>query len=168
MIKHSKYIDYILEFLEIDVRKLTQSATLLKKDKNSQIQNLNKGDIVEVKAIGEVWAKVEYAKSDKELITGFVKTASLNIKAPIPSFDPKKASTKIEKAICSDVVLASLDRQMLQAYKLAKKQNAEKVKKEQRAWVKARNKACKGLKGQALATELKKQYSSRLTQLRTN
>jgi uncharacterized protein YecT (DUF1311 family) len=158
--------DYILEFLEIDVRELTQTTPLFKEDKSTPILKLNKGDIIEVKSIDQEFVKVEYNQGDTNLISGYVKYTDVSHKAPIPSFDPKKATTEIEKAICSDVVLASLDRQMAQTYKIAKKQNSEKVKTSQRAWIKKRNKKCKGIVGHELVELLKQLYRERMKELK--
>lgn len=66
-------------------------------------------------------------------------------RTPVPSFDCARAGTATEKAICSDVVVARLDRDMSDAYRRALryaddgKQTA--VRDAQRAWINVRN-AC--------------------------
>jgi uncharacterized protein YecT (DUF1311 family) len=59
-----------------------------------------------------------------------------------PSFDPKKASTKIEKEISNDKTLSIYDREMGKAYnKLTNLSNqAELERKDQLKWLKVRNK----------------------------
>ncbi len=54
------------------------------------------------------------------------------------SFDCNQAATLIEKAICAEPALSTLDDQLLQAYKdaLAKAASAETIKAEQRNWLK--------------------------------
>lgn len=68
-------------------------------------------------------------------------------KAPAASFDCTRAGTAIEKAICADVALARLDRNVAESYGRKLKyayEDAEKakVKAEQVAWLAARNQKC--------------------------
>ncbi|MDR0666923.1 MAG: lysozyme inhibitor LprI family protein [Campylobacteraceae bacterium] len=60
------------------------------------------------------------------------------------SFDCKKATTEVEKLICSNEELSQLDDELNKAYKeiLNKTDNKEALIKEQRAWIKERN-SCK-------------------------
>ena len=70
-----------------------------------------------------------------------------DFRAPAASFDCAAAATPTEKAICSDVVLARLDRAVAEAYarKLSYEfdaANKEKIKQAQRAWLTTRDSAC--------------------------
>ncbi|GEM_PF-558424 len=58
------------------------------------------------------------------------------------SFDCAKASTLVEKAICSDAKLSELDDSLMKAYKkaLASSPDASGLKSQQRAWLTVRNK----------------------------
>ncbi|ETR69591.1 MAG: hypothetical protein OMM_03841 [Candidatus Magnetoglobus multicellularis str. Araruama] len=60
-------------------------------------------------------------------------------------FDCKKASTKVEKLICGNSVLNALDEKLNETYFKTKKQLPKKqfdsVQKEQKKWVKSRNKS---------------------------
>jgi len=78
-------------------------------------------------------------------------------RAPAPSFDCKKARTRIETAICADAMLARLDRQTAEVYQtklgytfaLADK---EKLRQSQRDWIETRDKSCTGaMPGKCLA-----------------
>lgn len=158
--------DYILEFLNIDVREIITSKSSLYNLERKQTEFiLERGDIVEIESIDEEFAKVTYNKNDEKLIKGYVRYSDISKKSPIPSFDPKKASTPIEKAICSDVVLASLDRQLAMAYKEAKTKYGDKVKNEQFAWIKKRNIACKNKSQEEKIGLLKDLYAERLKAL---
>lgn len=76
------------------------------------------------------------------------------------SFDCKKASTKVEKIICSDIELGSRDESLSKHYEraLAVSPGREMVKKEQREW----------LKGMAKCPDaicIKRQYETRINAL---
>jgi uncharacterized protein len=77
------------------------------------------------------------------------------------SFDCQKASMPIEKAICANPVLSSLDEQMAEIYGKAKLNNAnsDKLKQEQVSWIKevrsCSDDAC-----------IESQYSARISTLR--
>lgn len=60
------------------------------------------------------------------------------------SFNCAKASTWVEKAICSDSELSALDDSLMKAYKnaLASTQDASRLKSEQRAWLKEVRNLC--------------------------
>ena len=62
-----------------------------------------------------------------------------------PSFDPKKASTKIEKEISNNKTLSIYDREMGKAYRklIALSNQPELVRKNQLNWLKIRNKIAK-------------------------
>lgn len=92
--------------------------------------------------------------------------------APLPSFDCAKAGTPIEKAICSDRVLARLDRDVADFYgwRLSWASNDDekvKLKEAQRSFVVARDTACAAASGETLTTCLTAQYTGRLTKMRT-
>ena len=70
-------------------------------------------------------------------------------RAPAASFDCGKAGTAVEKAICADVALARLDRDVASAYGIALKFASDDaardvVRKAQRAWLSTRDKSCGG------------------------
>jgi uncharacterized protein len=73
------------------------------------------------------------------------------------SFDCKKAGNKIERAICQDPEISMLDEELSKAYKVVREREKEIVK-EQRAWLKIRNKC-------ADTACLKKTYSERVAYL---
>lgn len=64
-----------------------------------------------------------------------------------PTFDCAKAQGEVEKLICSDAALASLDRKLGEVYKAvsaqAKGQMLTTLRAEQRGWVKGRNECWK-------------------------
>lgn len=70
-----------------------------------------------------------------------------NWHTPVPSFACTKAGTPTEKAICSDVALARLDRDLANAYRwslvFALDGDDNAIRAAQRAWIRARN-ACAG------------------------
>ena len=160
--------DYLFEFRGIDVREITVPKSSIYSF-NKEITNsyLVKGDIVEVEAIGAEFVRISYNKDDEKAITGYVKYTDISKKAPIPSFDPEKAFTPIEKAICSDVVLASLDRQLAKAYKESKNKYGSEVKKTQIEWLKRRNLECKNKPQEEVVELLKNLYEERLNALRS-
>jgi uncharacterized protein len=77
--------------------------------------------------------------------------AGLSLAAPgaqaAPSFDCAKASTDVEKLICSDAELAKLDHSLADLYGTLLKHTPAKdqqmLKAEQRGWVKGRNECWK-------------------------
>ncbi len=87
-----------------------------------------------------------YAAGDQEVeiplseLEGLTRT---NWRTPVPSFDCAKAGTPPEKAVCSDVTLARLDREVDGAYRLkllfADAADRNAVRNEQRAWIETRN-----------------------------
>ena len=88
--------------------------------------------------------------------------ASLSVSyAASPSFDCKKAGTPVEHSICDNPELAELDSQLAKAYKRARAAAADpnKVRSEQRAWVKERNKC------RSNVACLQQSYQSRLAAL---
>jgi len=80
-----------------------------------------------------------------------------------PAFDCKKASTAIEKEICSNPQLSQLDLTLSDLYKAAITRNPG-IKTEQRKWLKQRNKCDKN----QLAACLEKSYAQRIKQLSTS
>lgn len=64
-----------------------------------------------------------------------------------PTFNCAKAGGEVEKLICSDAALATLDRKLDQAYKAAsakaKGKLATRMREDQRGWVKGRNECWK-------------------------
>lgn len=158
--------DYTLEFLDIDVREIITSKASIYNSKQEKNKNFLKvGDIIEVQAIDSEFVSFVYHTDDENVITGYIKYSDISKKSPIPSFDPEKASTPIEKAICSDVVLASLDRQLAKRYMEVKDIIGSEIKTSQILWVKKRNQAGKGKPQKELIEFLKKTYKERLKEL---
>jgi uncharacterized protein YecT (DUF1311 family) len=92
-------------------------------------------------------------------------------RAPLPSFDCANAQTDVEHAICSDMMLAQLDRRTAEAFAMRLRFEAlgnqpPTVRAEQQAWLAQRDDACSGMAGAALVGCLDQQYSDRLTVLR--
>jgi uncharacterized protein len=73
------------------------------------------------------------------------------------SFDCEKASNKIERTICQDSEISMLDEELSRVYKMVRMKEKEVVK-EQRAWLRIRNKC-------ADSACLKKTYSERVAEL---
>jgi uncharacterized protein len=71
-------------------------------------------------------------------LVGFLVVARVNA----ASFDCAKASSTVEHFICDNTDLSALDQQLAESYKLAlqDKENAENVRRAQRAWITARDK----------------------------
>jgi uncharacterized protein YecT (DUF1311 family) len=92
-----------------------------------------------------------YAAGDQKVEIPLEKLAGLmrtDWRVPVASFDCAKAGSAPEKAICSDVALARLDRQLSDSYAQAlswASDDAEKnaIRSAQRAWIGERN-ACGG------------------------
>ncbi|MDH5368907.1 MAG: lysozyme inhibitor LprI family protein [Gammaproteobacteria bacterium] len=78
------------------------------------------------------------------LLMGLLSTGTVHAKGP--SFDCAKATTRIEKALCDYPDLGALDTELAQTYKqkhsTGSPVEAKAIKKEQRAWVKERNRKC--------------------------
>ena len=77
--------------------------------------------------------------------------------AQAASFDCKKAGNNIERAICQDPEISMLDEELSKVYKIVRMKEKEVVK-EQRAWLKIRNKC-------ADSACLKRIYSERIAEL---
>ena len=78
-----------------------------------------------------------------------------DFRAPAASFDCAAAATPTEKAVCSDVALARLDRDVAEAYarKLKYEFDAaakENIKQAQRAWLATRDSTCSDASVQCL------------------
>lgn len=91
-------------------------------------------------------------------VIAFMSSAMLPITSFAASFDCKKASTSVEKLICTDPKLSELDTDLAQAYRGAVKVSPD-VKVGQRQWLKERNAcvdvACLANAYQARISELK-------------
>jgi uncharacterized protein len=78
-------------------------------------------------------------------LLALISIASMNVHAA--SFDCSKASTKVEKTICSNNPLSLLDEQLADSFSKLKSQLNKKdfkiLLREQRKWIKQRNKSCK-------------------------
>jgi len=84
--------------------------------------------------------------------------------APAASFDCAAAGTAVERAICSDVALARLDRNVAEAYLrdlMLATEDAPKeaLKTEQRAWLGRRDAACPSAAVACLTTALKERLA---------
>ncbi len=75
-----------------------------------------------------------------------------------PSFDCAKATTKVEKTICSDDKLAELDLELSKIY--SEKKSIPNVKSSQKKWIKNRNKIGTNV------DELKKIYQNRIEEFK--
>lgn len=87
-------------------------------------------------------------------------------RAPQPSFDCAKAVTPIEKAICADVALSRLDRQVAEAYswKLRLAANADeqaRITEQQRAFLSMRDNSCTSEVGDGMNQCLTRAYQAR-------
>jgi uncharacterized protein YecT (DUF1311 family) len=90
-------------------------------------------------------------------------------RTPVASFDCAQAAASAERAICSDVALARLDRDVAQAYarKLDSAEDAphrEALRREQRTWAAGRESTCPA--GPAQIPCLQRLYRGRLRALR--
>jgi len=96
------------------------------------------------------------------------------------SFDCTKASTTIEKRICSDANLSRLDEEMAALYKkvltLSQKNTISKYdgasiyhyfKQKQKKWLKERNKSCSSYKGKEQKACLTSYYQAQIKKLNT-
>ncbi len=80
-----------------------------------------------------------------------------------PSFDCATISGAVEKLICSDPGLSTMDRQLASVYASAEKKGGatESLKTEQEAWVARRN----GCKGSNLRACVERAYNNRIAEL---
>jgi uncharacterized protein len=94
------------------------------------------------------------------VLWAFLVSLALIPSAQAASFDCAKASTFVEKAICSDKQLSSMDDQLAGLYKAARAANANAatVEADQKAWLSSRNQC-------ADAACLKKAYAGRIAAL---
>ncbi len=87
-------------------------------------------------------------------------------RAPQPSFDCKKAATPVEHALCADLALSRLDRDVADLYRTKHRSSDaganDRLRQDQRDWLAARAKACTG---GALVPCLTKLYRDRLVAL---
>lgn len=93
-----------------------------------------------------------------------------NPRAPVASFDCAAARTPDERAICSDVTLARLDRQLTETWSSQVRNDNDPPRKarrktEQIAWLKNRAGACQAASGAAHVACLTKLYQARLKAL---
>ena len=80
-----------------------------------------------------------------------------------PSFDCTRISAAVEKLICSDPGLSTMDRQLATVYASAEKKAgaAESLKTEQETWIARRN----GCKGANLRGCIERAYNNRIAEL---
>lgn len=92
-------------------------------------------------------------------------------RAPLPSFPCTAAATPIETAICSDMLLAQLDRRTAEAFsrrlRFESVGTQASIRAQQQAWLAQRDTACSALTDQDLVACLKEQCTARLIALRT-
>lgn len=91
-------------------------------------------------------------------------------RAPVASFDCAKAQTPDERAICSDVALARLDRALAESFSSEMRNEVDKkklaaIKSDQIAWLNRRAAACRTAAGPAKISCLTALYESRLDAL---
>lgn len=80
--------------------------------------------------------------SDEDKKLGLLEIAKQSARFSKPSFDCKKATSAIEKAICSDEVLAIFDNELNYAFGRAKIRFGDQMVKEQQAWLIRRKNKC--------------------------
>ncbi len=90
-------------------------------------------------------------------------------RVPAPSFDCVKARTVVERAICSDVALARLDRELHERYLMslgvAERAKKEALRQTQRSWLQRRDAGCADPTSARLVTCLDDLYQERLKSL---
>ena len=95
-----------------------------------------------------------------------VARSSAGKQADTPSFDCANASGAVEKMICSDAALATLDRQLASVYAAAAKNAGtpapNRLKAEQSGWIKGRNECWKESDARAC---VEREYTSRIVEL---
>ncbi|WP_051284346.1 lysozyme inhibitor LprI family protein [Desulforegula conservatrix] len=78
------------------------------------------------------------------IVVTLVLVSIVSVHAAMPGFDCSKATTEVEKLVCSDDRLADLDKQMADVFRALLSglgENEKKaVKKEQNLWLKSRQK----------------------------
>jgi uncharacterized protein len=94
-------------------------------------------------------------------VIGIAGVAAFSCALQAASFDCAKASTDVEKMICSDSAISQLDSDLGVAYKAAmdKAENKDLLKQEQRLWLKAKLNTCQNVGC------LSDVYSQRIAQL---
>ena len=100
------------------------------------------------------------------LLLGFGAAAGVPVSARTqsgPSFDCAGVSNAVEKLICSDPGLSTMDRQLASVYAEAEKKAgaATALKTEQESWIARRN----GCKGSGLRGCVERAYSNRIAEL---
>jgi len=83
-----------------------------------------------------------------------------------PSFDCSMAITPVEKAICRNVELANLDKELNNLYKEAQRIKGEGIKTEQKQWLMDREKQCEGKNNEQITEILKTMYKARIEELK--
>lgn len=88
-------------------------------------------------------------------------------RAPVASFTCAKAVSVVERAVCADVGLARLDREVAAVYarRISAPGYRAAVQARQRAWLSERDAACKNASAAALRACLDGQYRARLAEL---
>jgi len=79
--QQSKYDkrNYILEFLEIDIREIISSNALIYNDqKEKRNEYLSKGDIIEILSIDSGFVHFNFLRNDETVITGFIRPSDIN------------------------------------------------------------------------------------------
>lgn len=108
--------------------------------------------------------RINSIKTQSLVIAGLLSLSCNAFTANNPSFDCAKASTFVEKSICSDSKLSELDILLMSSYKKAYSttKDQESLKTEQKSWLKNVRNTCQNNKC------LEDAYNSRMSQLNTS
>jgi peptidoglycan-N-acetylglucosamine deacetylase len=120
------------------------------------------------------YAVASYADGPQEVHIPLSRLADVlrpDPRAPLPSFDCANAGTDVENAICSDQMLAQLDRRVAEAYAMRLRLEAlgnsqPTVQAQQIQWLAQRDADCSTAADAALVNCLDSEYADRLTALR--
>lgn len=97
-----------------------------------------------------------YIKRSVWFVVALLGCLMWELPAHAASFDCGKATTKVEKLICSDAAISKLDEELAAAYKTALRgENQDSIRQTQKQWMKGRN-------GCADAVCVKRTYETRL------
>ncbi|MCV6629638.1 MAG: lysozyme inhibitor LprI family protein, partial [Flavobacteriaceae bacterium] len=143
--------NYISEFLELDVRAVKSKIADVFSKPRYVVNRLPQGTVVRVLGVEQKGGlvPVEYYTDDTKVDTALM-TASF-LEKPLHATEPLVEASfscegiygGVEKIICSDVHLGLLDQWLGTYYKQAKFLKPKELKKNQRAWLKERNKVLK-------------------------
>jgi uncharacterized protein YecT (DUF1311 family) len=119
------------------------------------------------------YAVAAYARGPSEVhipLTRLQDVLRPDPRVPLPSFDCTNATTDVETAICSDQMLAQLDRRVAEVYAMRLRLEAVSsqpptVQAQQISWLAQRDANCAGMQSAALVSCLDDEYMHRLADL---